>query len=276
VRHPMTSLIFVCLIGALIGATVTGRAWAYLGKRHQSATAQGTEKKDKESKPEGSSTQGDQESGQSQGTPKLPPSKPELTNDQKLVVIHRLVEKYKRGHNGKIPSANWVDGKLREQGRNFSLKDVSPPPAIIEGNTFTNNGAGNIQSNVPIQAQDNLMRGPLNSIVGGDHSKISGNTQIVAPYDFLSTKNMDKPKVLLRIQEFYRQGDTLRSTSDAESRKEEEIKWAEEVKQFLSESWNQSHVNQWDTLHGDGTIRDEIAKRLLLLRSFASEIRTNP
>jgi hypothetical protein len=153
-----------------------------------------------------------------------------------------------------------------------------PKPTIIEGDTFTNNRQGDIyvEGQVPIQARDNLMRGPLNSIVAGPKSTISGNTQIVAPFDPQSTKNMDKRDVLAKIQAFSNQGDALRNASDVESKREEEMEWSEKVKNFLSESWNQSHVNQWDNLHGDGTIRDEIAKKLLLLRSFASEIRTNP
>jgi len=37
--HPMISLVVICLIGALIGATVFGKTWKYIAKRHSSETA---------------------------------------------------------------------------------------------------------------------------------------------------------------------------------------------------------------------------------------------
>src|SRR6266513_3114748 len=39
VRYPKMSLVVVCLIGALVGAVASGKAWTYLAKRQEIQTA---------------------------------------------------------------------------------------------------------------------------------------------------------------------------------------------------------------------------------------------
>jgi hypothetical protein len=58
-----------------------------------------------------------------------------ITREQANEIVKKIVERYKKKHNGNYPSYAWVNQRLQDQHQPFAIKVPAKPPAVTFNGT---------------------------------------------------------------------------------------------------------------------------------------------
>jgi len=113
VGHPRASLVVMFLIGGVI----FGGMWYLTGREYQE-----TLKKSQQTSVSAS--------------PAIDPQQ------QRVAILSKIVTEYQGGHNMQMPTFEWINKKLKEQGADFRVNPPAPRPGamVFHGGKFEGNG----------------------------------------------------------------------------------------------------------------------------------------